>query len=417
MKIRLYAAAVLFLMVFIFLIAYFWRSSAQENIVRDFWAHVQPEVIESHIGLVGRIEAAELVTLVAPFDGVIDQLNFVEGQRVSQGQSVVSIDTQQLDVQVREAHAELLRARRTLHDLINWEESQEVARAKRSLATARLALNDTKSKLDDTRRLYDRGIVARMEVDVLEQQARAQRFELTASEAELNSVLSKGRDEGRQIAEIEFENAQARYERLKSLRGRRDLKSPFAGILIRPRKQDDRSDSLVLHSGGQVDRGAPLFDIASVERVKAVALVQEVDLQQLREGMKVEVTGDGFSGLTLQGHIQSIGVQSVPSDTYGGGANYEVIVSIDSLSPEELKRVRLGMSANLIIITYRNQVGYAVTESAIHRGEAGSTFVYYRETMEGSVEKIPVTIGAAVLQGVEIFGMKPGYIRIGMSSE
>ncbi|TBU73999.1 efflux RND transporter periplasmic adaptor subunit [Phytopseudomonas daroniae] len=381
------------------------------------WVHVQPQLLESQIGLVGRIEAAAQMTLVAPFDGLVENLKAVEGQRIERNQRVLSLNTEQLDIQLREALTELLKAQRSVYDLQNWSKSQEVARARRVVATARMGLSDTNNKLAETLRLFERGIVARMEVDALEQQARAQHFDLSASEAELRSVLNKGEDEGRQIADMEFENAQVRYRALQALISRRDLSAPFAGILLRSRKQDDRDELPSLQDGVQVTRGAPLFDIASIERVKAVAQVQEFDLHQLREGMPVNVTGDGFSGITLQGHIQSIGVQSVPSDTYGGGATYEVIVAVDPLTSKELERVRLGMSARLGIIIYRNQKGFAVSEDALQRGESGETFVFYRKAIDSQLEKIPVTVGNAVPQGVEIFGLKSGYVMIGMSGE
>ena len=83
------------------------------------------------------------------------------GQRVERDQLLYTLDTAQLDVQVRQALAELLKAKRAVQDLANWESGQEVGRARR-VATARMGLADTERKLAETRSLLDRGIVPRL---------------------------------------------------------------------------------------------------------------------------------------------------------------------------------------------------------------------------------------------------------------
>ena len=101
------------------------------------WLAVQPSNLEHRIGLVGRIEPERTVSINAPFGGNIAS-NLVEpGQRVIKGERLLSMDASELEVQVRDALSTLLKARRIVRELQDWEAGQEVSRARRALRSRR----------------------------------------------------------------------------------------------------------------------------------------------------------------------------------------------------------------------------------------------------------------------------------------
>lgn len=378
----------------------------------DQWMLIQPQVLETSLGLVGRLDAGAKVTLSAPFEGYIQDVAVSEGQRVERGQHLLTLDTKLLDIDLRNALAELLKAQRIIRELQNWSDSDEVARARRAVTNAKHGLNDASGKLSETLLLYEKGIVARMEVDALEQQVRSQRLDLAASEAELRAAILKGEGENLQIADMELKNAQSRYETLQSLYSQRDIIAPFAGIVLRPRNPDGSTDALMPQNGLRATQGQSLLELANLEQIKAIARIEEVDLNRLTEGMSVSVTGDGFNGLQLKGSIESISVQGSRSEVFGGSTTYETIVSLEPLALAYQKKLRLGMSAHLLVVTYRAENGMVVPESALERSADGEIYVTYRKEMQGVPSKIPVSIGRAVANGVEVFGLDVGYVRI-----
>ncbi|WP_445374894.1 HlyD family secretion protein [Photorhabdus tasmaniensis] len=392
-------------------IAYVYLPSSTDTSSQKQWVRVEPQRLENRLGLVGRIQAATSLTIAAPFDGVIAEVVVTEGQRVKRGQPLLSLDTAQLDIQLRQALTERLKAQRVVQDMANWENSQDVARVRRTLTNAQLSLNDTERKLTDTRTLFERGIVARMEVDTLEQQVKVQQLDLAAAREELNATLDKGTGENRQIADMELANAQSRYQALQVQQAQRELVSPFDGIVVRPLVQES-DKALSIQKGTRVTQGAPLFEIINLEQIQAVARIEEADLHQLYEGMPVQITGDGFAGLSLQGQIKTIGVQGRSSESQGAGVNYDVLVAIDPLTPEQRQRIRLNMSAKLAIVTYRNEHGLAVPAGALRQGPDGQVFVTYRRELRDPAQQIMVTPGYAVPQGVEVVGLEAGYVEI-----
>src|SRR5690606_22145942 len=119
----------------------------------------------------------------------------------------------------------------------------------------------------------------------------------TAAQAELRAVKSRGEGENRQIAEMELVNAQARHQALVALHAERELHAPFAGIVLLAKKEGGSNDTRPsVQPGQRVSQGTPFFELVSLERIKAVARIEEADLHQLSEGMPVQIAGDGFAG-------------------------------------------------------------------------------------------------------------------------
>jgi multidrug resistance efflux pump len=140
--------------------------------------------------------------------------------------------------------------------------------------------------------------------------------------------------------------------------------------------------------------------------LKIVAKVSELDINQLHQGQAVEVMGDGFDGERLTGSVSVVSGLAMASDSQGS-AQFPVTLSIPKLTPQQLQRVRLGMSARLTIVTYNNEQAIVVPAQAVVGGE-----VEYREAMDKPVERVKVTTGQATAQGVEVFGLKPGLVKL-----
>ncbi|WP_116186231.1 efflux RND transporter periplasmic adaptor subunit [Pectobacterium aquaticum] len=395
--------------VFIWLFA--GRMDERESAPQGQWLPVQPQLLENQLGLVGRIQAARQTTLAAPFEGIIREVLVREGQRVEQGQTLLILDPGQIEIQLRQAQAELLKTQREVQSLRQWEQSAEVSRARRAVSSARSTFSNTQANLRDTKALFERGIVARMEVDTLKQQIRSQEQDLIAAQEELRTVLARGNGEDRKIAEMELTNAQVRYQTLATQVERQTVKAPFSGFVVRPATPDN-GKPVVIQSGLLVSQGASLFGVIAQDRFQVATRVEETDLHQLQEGMTVNVSGDGFAGQTLTGKVASIDMQADAAEMSGSGAYYDVVVSLDTPLADLRQNIRLGMSARLAIIVYRNEHGIAVPAQALHTDENGHVYVIYRPTADTPPKKINVTLGKTVAQGVEISGLEAGEVQI-----
>ncbi|WP_294739123.1 HlyD family efflux transporter periplasmic adaptor subunit [uncultured Pseudomonas sp.] len=380
------------------------------------WLAVKVDPLVHQIGLVGKIEPDTTITLTAPFDGNV-QANLVEqGQRVDAGQVLLRMDPATLEVQLRDALSAQLKARRTVQEMQDWDSGQQVGRARRSLRTAEMTASNTQRKLTESENLFKRGIIPRNELDDLKQQAIQQQLDLAAARGELQQAMEQGQGEYRQIADMELTNATVKYDALRTLLDGKEVKAPFSGIVVpapgsSSSSQGGGNNNAPVQAGSKVSQGQVLFGLANIEKLKIVAKVSELDINQLHQGQAVEVMGDGFDGERLTGSVSVVSGLAIASDSQGS-AQFPVTLSIPKLTPQQLQRVRLGMSARLTIVTYNNDQAIVVPAQAISRGDGVMT-VEYRAAMDKPVERVTVTTGQSTAQGVEVFGLKPGFVKVG----
>ncbi|WP_321864037.1 efflux RND transporter periplasmic adaptor subunit [Pseudomonas paraveronii] len=387
------------------------RSAAEPLNTAEQWLAVKPDALVHQIGLVGKIEPDTTLILTAPFDGNV-QANLVEqGQRVDAGQVLLRMDPALLEVQLRDALSAQLKARRTVQDMQNWDNSPTVSRARRSLRTAQMTAGNTQRKLTESENLFQRGIIPRNELDDLKQQTQQQQLDLIAARDELQQALEQGKGEYRQIAEMELTNATVKYDALYQQLEGKEVKAPFSGIVVPApgsgnAAQGAGNTNAPVQAGSKVGQGQVLFGLANIERLKIVAKVSELDINQLHQGQAVGVMGDGFDGERLSGSVSVVSGLAIAGDTQGS-AQFPVTLSIPKLTPQQLQRVRLGMSARLTIVTYNNAQAIVIPSQAIQPDRT----VEYRPAMDKPVERVTVTTGQSTPQGVEVFGLKPGFVK------
>ncbi len=376
------------------------------------WLAVKPDALVHQIGLVGKIEPDTTITLTAPFDGNV-QANLVEqGQRVEAGQVLLRMDPATLEVQLRDALSAQLKARRTVQEMQDWDNGPTVSRARRSLRTTEMTASNTQRKLTESENLFQRGIIPRNELDDLRQQTQQQQLDLASARSELQQAIDQGKGEYRQIADMELTNATVKYDALHQLLEGKEVKAPFSGIVVPPpgnssSSQGGGNNNAPVQAGSKVSQGQVLFGLANIERLKIVAKVSELDINQLHQGQAVEVLGDGFEGERLTGSVSVVSGLAIATDSQGS-AQFPVTLSIPKLTPQQLQRVRLGMSARLTIVTYNNAQAIVIPSQAIQPDMT----VEYREAMDKPVERVKVTTGQSTAQGVEVFGLRPGLVKV-----
>ncbi|MBV6749278.1 HlyD family efflux transporter periplasmic adaptor subunit [Pseudomonas chlororaphis] len=393
-----------------------YRAPAADPPKNGQWIPVQAAPLVHQIGLVGKIEPQKTITLTAPFDGNVRAVLVEQGQRVESGQTLVQMDPALLEIQLRDALSAQLKARRAVQELQDWSNSQQVARSRRSLRAVEMSVGNNERKLRESQTLFQRGIIARSELDDLQQQLQTQRLDLAAAQGDLQQALDQGKGEYRQIADMELTNTTVKYEALRALLEGKNVLAPFAGIVVPAPGATSPPGSTTTSSGpvqngSRVTQGQVLFGLANIEQLKIVSKVSELDINQLHQGQSVEILGDGFDGVRLDGAVDIVSSLALPSDAPGGSAQFPVTLSVPKLSEEQLQRVRLGMSARLTIITYRNEQAIVLPPTALQHVDNGLV-VEYREALDQPVKRVAVSTGQATPEGVEVFGLQPGFVRL-----
>jgi hypothetical protein len=171
------------------------------------------------------------------------------------------------------------------------------------------------------------------------------------------------------------------------------------------------ADAGIVQAGSRVSQGQALFALSGMDPLTIVSRVSEMDINKLQPGQPVQVTGDALDGELLEGRLERVSDLAVPDSDVAARAQFVVISSITSLTAQQRARIRIGMSVRVTVRTYRNERAMVVPAEAITR-EGETRTVLHRESMDQPPRVVAVTLGQSVADGVEAFGLEPGFVAI-----
>jgi len=367
---------------------------------------VSPQEISWTVSLPGFLEPLKVENIVSPMSGKVKHKMFVDGERVSRGQPLVEMDTSRIELEYRDAKAAYLKAVQRLEVLRNWRNEAEIQRSRRSLIRAERTLEKLEREVADTGLLFDKGIVSKRELESAVEQLQNAELSYQSATEEMSAVVEKGNAENVEIARLEMMNAKVKKEELEQQLKEAVVKAPVAGVIIGPQgaaKGDETRKSV--ERGANFEQGQVMLAIGNLEGLSVKSSIDEVEIDKLKVGQKVLTTGDAFQDIVLQGKIANISSQARKS---GNVPSFDVIVEIDTLQPEQQKKVRLGMSANLEVVVYHNPQAIMLPVDAVQRNGANAV-VTVQDAATGELSEVVVETGVTTLDSVEILkGLTPG---------
>lgn len=361
---------------------------------------VTPQRLASTVILSGYLAPRREVQVTSPLTGTVAVLHFQYGARVTQGQRLVELDTTEVEKRYREARAAYIKARLRFDELENWDNSVEVVRARRTLNRTKRQLETQRDKRDETAFLLEKGVIPASEHEAAEQQLYNVQLDYDAVQQDLENVLARGGAQEKQVAQLELDNARIQLQLMEDTLQKSRVDAPVTGVVLPPRQSEQDGQRLV--TGGEVQQGALLLTIGDLDGLSVTGEVDEVDVAKVRLGQSVEVRGDAFPEVELQGTITHVssqaGQQEQGSKTL---PMFEVRAAIEDLTEAQRQQVRLGMSAHLEVVIYDRPDSLLVPLSAVQTRN-GKTWLHVKNKETGAVQQIEVEPGVTTLDAVEI---------------
>jgi HlyD family secretion protein len=235
----------------------------------------------------GLIEPVRVVEVKSKVSGELLQLGVETGQEVQQGEVIAMIDPRDVRNTLQQADADLGLAR---------------ARVETTAAQRRRA-----------ERLAQEGLLS------------AQDLETTQLE-ETN-------------ARAQLLKAQTNRELAREKMGDVTIRAPIAGTVI---EKTVEQGQIIASASANVSGGTTLVKMADLATVQARALVDEVDIGQIRPGQPTQVTVEAYPGRTFRGSVAKIEPQAVVEQNV---TMFPVLVQLPN--PERL--LKPGMNAEVAI--------------------------------------------------------------------
>ncbi len=373
---------------------------------------VAPRMISSSISLTGRLEPLRTVDVASPISGKVAAVHFTYGERVAKGQRLIDLDVAATRKEYRSAQISHITALKRFNEIRDWASNAEVMNARRSVRRAERELEIRKRQVEQTTFLLERGVIPASEHETAERALRDQQLEIRTSRESLQDALAKGGPDARRVARLELDNAAARLHEIEETLKRTAVHSPVDGVVLQAPSDRNKTamDAGKVAKGRSVSEGEYLLSIGDLEGLSVRGRVDEVDIVKIRRDQLVRITGDAFPGIRLRGKIVHVSSQadSGLQGRRGGPPSFEVTAAVRGLTGEQRERLRVGMSADLQIVTHENPNALMVPIQAVRlRDGEPSVLVMDRET--GDLRKVSVVPGVTTVTAVEIVaGLEPG---------
>lgn len=371
------------------------------------YATVRPRPFMTTLGVSGTLVPGDRVDLLAPFDSMIQSLRFAFGDRVSAGQILAVLDSHGIDRQISEAEIAAIEAGYN-HDMVaGWSHGPEMARARRQLASAKSDLDALDRRIKDARGLLARGLIPRNEVDMLDEQRLDLESALAAAREELAATQARGSPPQQRKVALAWESARAHLDDLRRQRENAIVKAPADGVIVRPEGARSETPDLA-HAGSRVSRGQRIAVIARSDQLDVAFTLDEADLPRVLPGMPVQVTGPAFPGLTLPGRVSAIAGQGSMANPAATTAIFPASARLDPIPADLVTRVRVGMTANVVITTSREENALVVPPEAIQDTPVGPVLLVVSDAA-AVPRRVRVRLGRAAPDGVVVVsGLKAG---------
>ena len=361
---------------------------------------VNPEPVRETISLRGTLAPWRTVTVTSSIESRVAAVHFQNGQEVRKGDLLVELDTSEAVRTHREAQVKYIEALTAFETVRDWESGPEMAEARRAFTRARLALESQENQLKRTAFLLEQGLVPASQHEDAERQYQGQLLDFEAAREDLEAARARGGHEALDKAALELSTAEEEMQELARSLDQGRVHAPLSGVVLA------RSGGTSLVTGRNVSKGEALLTIGDFSRMAAAAKVDEVDVVRIAVGQPVSVTGNAFGGLRLQGTVTHVASQPDPRSR--GTPQFDVVVTLDPLDPEQEARIRAGMSSRLRIVVYSKEAALMVPLEAVEdRGR--SYWVNVIDPMTREVKEREVAIGPTTQDSVEVLaGLAPG---------
>ena len=320
------------------------------------------------------------------------------GSMVKKGQIVLEIDGQSLQDHVDDVNATVMQA---LGD-IEKRKAEQALDLENMMQSIRVA----KSELDKVRLdAKARELRTTLDQELLQ-------LSVDEAEAKYNELL-KDLDFKKQSQASEMKILQFTMERHARHRDRHkvDLKkfvvtAQMDGLaVVQPIFRGGENDAIKV--GDVVAPGQVALKIVDPKSMQVEGSINQAEVSQFRIGETASITIDAFPGLTLKGHLYSVGALAV-----AGGRQQSFIrtipvrVAIDGFDPKLIPD--LSAAAEVLTATSDDKA-VLIPRGAIHE-EDGKTFVFAkegakfvkREVKTGAMNQTQIEIQAGITAGEEV---------------
>lgn len=247
------------------------------------------------LALSGTVEARE-IALAFEVSGRIDKLHVDEGQAITQGQEVATLNAEDYIQAVARAKAEMDAAKAALAALEAGTRTQELEVAKASLTQAKAELRFATEELRRVRSLISKKLASQEQADQAQLRLDVASATVQQAQQQLKLLQEGPRSEDIDGARAKVAALQSALHTAERKLANTHLTSPASGLITLRQAE----------AGEVVAIGQTVFNLAKLSTPWVRAYINETDLPAVRLGQKAVVTVDGLPDHRFEGTLSFI---------------------------------------------------------------------------------------------------------------
>ncbi len=285
-------------------------------------AEVERGDFEVVLAIPGELKAVNSVTLSAPDLNAQIKVTWVieEGARVNEGDTLVELDTIELQTDLESAESQLEVARTKIEQK-KAQLAVRLADLENTVTSARLSLEKAKLRLTDSE------TVPRVE----RESARLDVEEFTLSVERSKASLESARLEGEAelaLLRLEADEAESKVDSIRDRLEKCVVKAPSDGLVILPSIWKGGSRGPI-STGDNLWAGSTMLELPDLSQMEIEAWVHEVDAGKLAVDQPVSVVIDAYPDPAHAGVVKRVADLAVQRDRESKVKYLKVMIALD----------------------------------------------------------------------------------------
>lgn len=276
----------------------------------------------------GKIQADESAVITTKINARVSSLNVDVGSTVNAGDTIITLDTKELEAQVAQAQAGVDVAQATLNKIKSGSRPEQIEQATASVESAKANYENAKANNDRNKDVYNAGGLSKSQLDQSETALTAAESSYKSAQATLD-MLNKGETaESIAVSEAQVKSAQAALNTAQVQLQNGTIASPVSGVVTAKN----------INSGELATVGAPLLSIVNLDTIVVNAYIPASYINKISVNQPVIIKVSEIPDKEFEGEVSVI-------DSAVDSKNKNVLVKVKFNDKDPL--IKPGMFAEI----------------------------------------------------------------------
>ena len=263
--------------------------------ITAYWVMNKDEDSVNELTLYGNVDIRQ-VSLAFEGSGRIKALNVQEGDRVQEGQVLAVLDTQALDIQAKQAQAQLVVQQQAVDEQDAGTRPEEIAQAKAQVVSVQAQLDKATKDLQRYQALFNSTggkAISKQEIDGAQSNVNTAIASVKERQANLVLLEKGARKEDRTAAKAQVDVTKANLDLMQYKIAQSQLRSPVNAV-VRARLQE---------VGDMTTAQKTVYTLALTNPKWVRVYANEADLSEIKIGSTAQLIRDSKPSQPIQGTI------------------------------------------------------------------------------------------------------------------